>query len=262
MATTLKGTADLVLMTHQEDPLLATWRYGLGRSVAFTSDAKAKWGVLWVRWGAFNKFWSQVTRWTLRTGTRSDTVATVSRTDDVGEVLVDAIDPKGEFINFLDSQVGVVAPNKQRDVVELEQIGPGRYRGRFPAAQEGVYLVGMAQRRADQMVGSQLAGLVVPYGQEFRDLGVDEAFLRELSELTGGGVLSRAEAGVPPEPAPVAPDLRPVAMAGGPGGGHARSRDRSSASRTRHGQHGCWGGSRARVAVEREGPDMTSPTAT
>jgi hypothetical protein len=186
----MKPNADLVLMTHQEDPLLATWRYGLGRSVAFTSDAKAKWGVLWVRWGGFNKFWSQVTRWALRTGTRSDTVATVARTDNVGEVTVDAIDPKGEFINFLDSQVGVVAPDKTRTVIDLEQIGPGRYRGRFPAGQEGVYLVGMAQRRADQMVGSQLAGLVVPYGQEFRDLGVDESFLRELTELTGGGLLA------------------------------------------------------------------------
>src|SRR6266700_1935651 len=50
VATSMKSNADLVLMTHQEDPLLATWRYGLGRSVAFTSDAKAKWGVLWVRW--------------------------------------------------------------------------------------------------------------------------------------------------------------------------------------------------------------------
>jgi uncharacterized membrane protein len=190
VATSMKSSADLVLMTHQEDPLLATWRYGLGRSVAFTSDAKPKWGVLWVRWGGFNKFWSQVTRWTLRTGTRSDTVATVSRSDNVGEVLVDAIDPKGEFINFLDTQVGVVSPDKTRTVVDLEQIGSGRYRGRFPASQEGVYLVGMAQRRADQMVGSQLAGLVVPYGQEFRDLGVDETLLRELSELTGGGMLT------------------------------------------------------------------------
>ncbi len=190
VATSMKPNADLVLMTHQEDPLLATWRYGLGRSVAFTSDAKAKWGVLWVRWGGFNKFWSQVTRWALRTGTRSDTVATVSRTDNVGEVTVDAIDPKGEFINFLDSQVGVVAPDKTRTVIDLEQIGPGRYRGRFPARQEGVYLVGMAQRRAEQMVGSQLAGLVVPDGQEFRDLGVDESFLRELTELTGGGLLA------------------------------------------------------------------------
>jgi hypothetical protein len=104
---------------------------------------------------------------------------------------VDAIDSKGEFINFLDSQVGVVAPDKQRSVVELEQIGPGRYRGRFPASQEGVYLVGMAQRKGEQMVGSQLAGLVVPYAQEFRDLGVDEAFLREISELTGGGPVAQ-----------------------------------------------------------------------
>jgi hypothetical protein len=49
----------------------------------------------------------------------------------------------------------------------------------------------MAQRQADQMVGSQLAGLVVPYSQEFKELGVDEALLRELSELTGGGVLAQ-----------------------------------------------------------------------
>jgi hypothetical protein len=61
-----------------------------------------------------------------------------------------------------------------------EQIEQGRCRGRFPTTQEGVYLVGMAVRRADQMVGSLLAGVVVPYGQEFRDLGVEEAHSREL----------------------------------------------------------------------------------
>ena len=189
VATTVKPQAELVLMSHQEDPVLATWRYGLGRSAAFTSDAKAKWGVLWLRWREFNRFWAQLVRWTLRSGSRSDTVARVERHDDVGEIVVDAIDGKGEFINFLDSQVGVVAPNRERTVIDLEQVGPGRYRGRFPATQEGVYLVGMAQRKAERVVGSQLAGLVVPYGRELRDLGVDEALLRELSELTGGGAL-------------------------------------------------------------------------
>src|SRR5438552_1861776 len=193
VASSLKSTADLVLMSHQEDPVLATWRYGLGRSAAFTSDAKAKWGVLWLRWREFNKFWAQLTRWTLRSGSRSDTVAHVERRDEVGEVIVDAIDPKGEFINFLDSQVGVVSPNRERTVIDLEQIGPGKYRGRFPAPQEGVYLVGMAQRRNDRVVGSQLAGLVVPYAQELRDLGVDETLLRELAELTGGGPLAKPQ---------------------------------------------------------------------
>jgi Ca-activated chloride channel family protein len=193
VATSLKSTADLVLMSHQEDPVLATWRYGLGRAVAFTSDAKAKWGVLWLRWREFNRFWSQLTRWTLRSGSRSDTVAMVERRDTMGEIVVDAVDPKGEFINFLDSQVGVVAPNRERTVIDLEQVGPGRYRGQFPAAQEGVYLVGMAQRRNDRVVGSQLAGLVVPYAQELRDLGVDETLLRELSELTGGAALAKPQ---------------------------------------------------------------------
>src|SRR5437660_4326626 len=189
VATTLKQTAELVLMSHQEDPVLATWRYGLGRSAAFTSDAKAKWGVLWLRWRDFNKFWAQLTRWTLRSGTRSDTTAVVARHDRTGEVIVDAVDSKGEFINFFDSQVGIVSPNRERSVIDLEQVGPGRYRGRFEAEQEGVYLVGIGQRRQERVVGSQLAGLVVPYAQELRDLGVDEARLRELAELTGGGTL-------------------------------------------------------------------------
>jgi uncharacterized membrane protein len=189
VATSLKPTAELVLMSHQEDPILATWRFGLGRAVAFTSDAKARWATLWLRWRDFNKFWAQLTRWTLRSGTRSETTAMVQRIDQTGEVVVDAVDARGDFINFLDTQVGVVAPNRERSVIDLEQIAPGRYRGRFPAPQEGVYLVGMAQRKADRVVGSQLAGLVVPYAQELRDLGVDETLLRELAELTGGAPL-------------------------------------------------------------------------
>jgi Ca-activated chloride channel homolog len=191
VATTLKSTADLVLMSHQEDPILATWRHGLGRAAAFTSDAKAKWGTLWIRWREFNKFWAQVTRWTLRSGSRSDAVMTVHRDGGVGEVQVDAVDAKGEFVNFLDSQLGVVGPNRERAVIDLEQIGPGRYRARFPASQEGVYLIGMAQRKDDRVIGSELAGLVVPYAEELRNLGVDEPALRELTELTGGGRLDK-----------------------------------------------------------------------
>jgi len=51
----------------------------------------------------------------------------------------------------------------------------------------------MAQRRNDRVIGSQLAGLVVPYAQELRDLGVDESLLRELAELTGGGPLAKPQ---------------------------------------------------------------------
>ena len=38
------------------------WQYGLGRSVVFTSDAKARWAEAWVAWPGFDKFWAKVTR--------------------------------------------------------------------------------------------------------------------------------------------------------------------------------------------------------
>jgi Ca-activated chloride channel homolog len=193
VATTTKGTADQVLMTHQEDPLLAAWRYGLGRSVAFTADAKAKWGVLWLRWRDYSKFWAQVVRWTLRANARSDTTATVEQRDGQAQVTVEALDSKGEFINFLDTQLGVVNPDKRQTVLELDQVAPGRYRGTFPTQAEGVYLGALSERRDQQMVGSQIVGTVVPYAQEYRELGANEAFLREISELTGGGVLAEAK---------------------------------------------------------------------
>ena len=103
-----------------------------------------------------------------------------------GVVTVGAIDPAGGFINFLDTQLGVVTPDKRQTVVELEQVAPGRYRGTFPARQEGVSVAGLSQRRDQQLVGSQLVGLVVPYAEEFRRLGADEVFLHELADLTGG----------------------------------------------------------------------------
>ena len=171
---------------------MAAWRYGLGRSVAFTADAKAKWGILWLRWRDYNKFWAQTVRWTLRAGARSDTTATVDRRDGQAVVTVEGIDPRGEFINFLDTQLGVVNPDKRQLVVELEQVAPGRYRGVFPAREEGVYVAGLSQRKDQQMVGSQLVGTVVPYAQEYRELGANEALLRELSELTGGSALGDA----------------------------------------------------------------------
>ena len=223
--------------------------------MAFTSDAKAKWAVLWMRWGGFNKFWSQLDALDAaqRDAQRHRGHGGAQRRDGRGPGRRDRI-RKGEFINFLDSQVGVVSPDKQRTVVELEQVGPGRYRGRFPAAQEGVYLVGMAQRRAEQMVGSQLAGLVVPYSQEFRDLGVDESLLRELSELTGGGVLRAAAGRVPAGAAEVAADPRHLAVAGRAGRGDADSRDRAPSGRARPPRPARR--TAAALSGSKEGPDM------
>jgi uncharacterized membrane protein len=57
-----KPTAELLLGTERGEPLLATWRYGLGQAAAFTSDAKSRWASEWLGWPGYGKFWAQIVR--------------------------------------------------------------------------------------------------------------------------------------------------------------------------------------------------------
>jgi Mg-chelatase subunit ChlD len=186
VSATPKPTADMILMSNQRDPILAAWRYGLGRSVAFTSDAKGKWGILWLKWDEFSKLFGQMTRWTLRTAQRGEVVASVVQHGGRGEVQLEAVDAKGDFVNFLEANAGIVNPDKAQTVVPLAQVGPGRYRGSFPATEQGAYLVGVAERKDQKMVGSEVASLVVPYSPEHRTLSTNDGLLHDLRTLSGG----------------------------------------------------------------------------
>ena len=64
-ATTAKGSATVALLTGREDPLLAQWQYGLGRAVAWTSDARQQWATPWIGTPEFGTLTAQLVAWTL-----------------------------------------------------------------------------------------------------------------------------------------------------------------------------------------------------
>ena len=64
-ATTAKGSATVALLTGREDPLLAQWQYGLGRAVAWTSDARQQWATPWIGTPEFGALTAQLVAWTL-----------------------------------------------------------------------------------------------------------------------------------------------------------------------------------------------------
>ena len=193
VATTPKVTAEVLLASPQGDPVLAAWRFGVGRAAAFTSDFKAKWGVLWLRWPPFGRFVAQMVRWTLRTKDRADVVTHVAIRDGKGTVSLEAANPQGEFINFIEAEAGIVGPDGGRTVIPLRQVAPGQYEGAFPAEEQGAYLIGVAQRREGTMIGSEIGSLVLPYSPEHRNRAVNQALLARLTSLTGGGILEKPE---------------------------------------------------------------------
>jgi uncharacterized membrane protein/Mg-chelatase subunit ChlD len=162
--------------------ILATWTYGLGKAVAFTTDAGARWTKQWANgWESYDKFFSQMVRWSMRpAGDQGKfTIATDVEQGQV-KVFVTALDKDDDFLNFLDLGGAVIGPDMKPHDVQLEQTAPGRYVGSFPADDAGSYFVMLSPGAGQTPL---LTGVNVPYSPEFRDRETNEALLANLARL-------------------------------------------------------------------------------
>jgi hypothetical protein len=192
VATTPKPAGRVVLSTHQGDPLLAAWQYGLGRTAAWTSDATGRWAQSWVAWGDFDRFWAQAVRWTIVERRDLPAELTVTPEGEHARVALDVVAEGDIPVNGLDAQVRVVSPAGEATQVTLSQRAPGRYEGRFEPAGEGAYLVRVSGSLAEDPLLAFTTGWVRGYSPEYAALEGDPAYLTHLAELGGGRVLEDA----------------------------------------------------------------------
>ncbi len=193
VATTPKPAGQLILTTHQQDPLLAVWQYGLGRAAAWTSDATGRWARQWVDWDGFTRFWAQVTRWTIVERTDAPLEVSVEMRGEKALISVDAVDESGAFINGLEASVSLVGPDGEPVLVDLAQTAPGRYEGTFEPHAEGAYVMRLTGSLDGEEAAAMTSGWVRGYSPEYAALGWDAAetenALALLAELGGGAAL-------------------------------------------------------------------------
>ena len=63
---TPKEGADVVATIGQgedEHPLIVTWGFGQGRSMAFATDCSPHWAAYFQPWEYYGQFWRQAARW-------------------------------------------------------------------------------------------------------------------------------------------------------------------------------------------------------
>ena len=200
VATQPRPTAEVFLVSDRGDPLLASWQYGLGKSVAFTSDAKARWASDWLDWGGYGKFWTQLVRDTMRKATLSNFQAEIKKEKGVAHLAIDALDDAGDFLNQLESDVSLISPDLKKKQLAVTQTAPGRYELDFPTQDVGPYFLNVMQKQGGEVVNTQVTGTVVSYPQEYLVHNADEALLTQLAVVSGGKFNPSAEdAFRPPE---------------------------------------------------------------
>lgn len=200
-----KPQSEVILRTHQGDPLLVRSRRGLGRVAAFASDAQPRWAAHWMTWPGFPRLWSQLARDTMRQGAGllGGAAIKVSPAAEPGawRVVVDVESPDG-FANDLSGVVEVIDPAiaEQKDAegnfvdngrvrtVELELSAPGRYEAVVREVSSGQRLLKARlfddSQSPPRLAAEAISQVSVPYPAELspQTLEANPAWLASLIE--------------------------------------------------------------------------------
>jgi len=176
IGTTAKQGASVIAESEKEDPVLAQWQYGLGKTFAFTSDSTGKWTGDWARWQDWGTFWQTLISQMLPS---YNDVAYDVRLESDGSFVI--TDPTNEAA-FLD----VVAVNEAGEELEtqLEAISASQIRAVVQAEPGLIFF-----RIADEDQAIFQAGISVPYSAEYELRPVNDELVEELTKQTGGSVL-------------------------------------------------------------------------
>jgi len=177
----------------QLDPLLSTWRFGLGASAAWTSDLGAAWALDWVAWEKYRAFVKQLAQEVSRVEQQNDLRLSAFAAGGNGVVTVEDF-AKDEA--FLEIVARVNGPRGENIDVPLHQSGPRRYQAQFPLSGKGRYqVVAAAAGRPgkDDKPEQAVGGFSVPYSPEYLRFRSDPILLQQIASRTGGRVLSGAD---------------------------------------------------------------------
>jgi uncharacterized membrane protein/Mg-chelatase subunit ChlD len=194
VVTTPRARSSVILevpRTEDVEPVLATWRFGTGKTAAFTSDLSPNWGAAWVGWARYRAFVEQLVTDISRVEQESNLRVRSSASGSTGMITVEDYNPEG---SFLEISARVTDPGGRALTVRLKQTGPRRYEGRFPLRGKGRYQV-MAVGTGDGRNEQALGGFAVPYSPEYLRFRSDPIVLRAIAERTGGRMLTGEESG-------------------------------------------------------------------
>jgi uncharacterized membrane protein/Mg-chelatase subunit ChlD len=202
VATTPRPQSTVILASPTADPLLSEWQFGLGRVIAWTSDVSNRWSSAWLdQGGAFQAFWTQVVKRTMRPPDDPNRQVSVALSGDQATVTLDAqagseAGSDRQYVNFLPASASVVDPSGVPQQIQLPQVAPGQYRASLPVTDDGVYTLQVTENEPDGSQSSQSSGFVLPYSPEYRDLATNDELLGALASQTGGRAIQSADEAV------------------------------------------------------------------
>ncbi|WP_164670099.1 VWA domain-containing protein [Virgibacillus doumboii] len=197
IATTPKGRAQQILTSEKGDPVLTRWQYGLGKTVAWTSDLSGKWAGNWPAWKNWSPLWNDIVTWTFPQYQKQ--TYQVSKKIEGNQVTLNVTAADNDPANLT---ANLVSETGEEVDFNLQPKAPGEYQGTFEASESGVYFLQISERQNEKVVGSFKTGIVVPYSKEYTFTPTNDHLIEEIASAGGGQVIENLDNVFSPEDLP------------------------------------------------------------
>ncbi|MFZ5990070.1 MAG: VWA domain-containing protein [Bacillota bacterium] len=191
IGTTPKGTARVIFTSDEDDPVLAVWQYGLGRTAAWTSDAKGMWTSNWLAWDKSPKFWKNLVSWLIQKKVKEDYSVTGGFSEGKGDIELRV--PPDENLKDVKVEAVIISPSGKEEKASLNPVSPGVYNGTFSGDETGVYITNISLSSKGETIKSISTGIIIPYSPEY-DVDKNDSgdFMERLSYESGGRIIRNA----------------------------------------------------------------------
>jgi len=190
METDVKRGAQLDVLIQRDDrraPLLASWRYAKGKSVALTTDLEGRWTKNWVPWGGLQSFWGKILEWLSPPEENLIPIheARVSFSD--GQSILDLSVYEDSSAN---SQFRFALSGAAKAEGFLTKLAPGHFQALLPISTTGDYRIDLAEDRGGRRVAFPPVGyrLAFDRASEVPRPNFNTRLLSKLAETTGGEI--------------------------------------------------------------------------
>jgi uncharacterized membrane protein len=197
VVTTIKPSSEEYLASTKQDPVLAAWSYGLGRSVAWTPDSNGQWTAGFLKSPVSQALFARMVAWTLPNGQQQLQISAQPNGDGL------QVDVTGPVTAGATVSVGMVSPDLQSTTQDLVAVAPGHWQGRIAGTTVGTYLLHGVLQKNGQLLGQADQAVSVPYSPEYLELGRDDSLLRQVARDGGGIVLVKVQSAWAQRPLPV-----------------------------------------------------------
>ncbi len=212
------GHPDVIIPKEGKGPpLLASWNYGKGKTVAFTTDLNGRWSRDWIQWQALERFWEKVFSW-LRP-VREVLPPHEVRINQTGDQPVIELYLYGERTDNRYFRFSFDGKGGRGEGV-LNRQAPGRYQATLPISAPGDYRIQLTEERGGKRTSYPPLGYTLSYDAkaEIPQPNFNFALLERIAHTTGGEINPRnlqltEKQSIIPAPQPLHSGLIWIAMA-------------------------------------------------